>query len=175
MFSLLTFILSVCNGRNFSELPAEVVSQKIFGCLSIPDKSKSVADLNRAGHHHFRLYHQEEFDLYAKLLSEINKTDNFCVGYLDKIETTTQKLQFSELWSLLLPDTLKVVGAHYWYEAELILAAMDMHTMSISEFKRIHALRNSSSVELDILILASRALVCLSVWLLIENSLLNWT
>ena len=161
MLLLAMSIVFMCCGCNFTMLPIEVVSHKVWGCLSIADKKLSIACLNKAGRRHFLLYHQDEIELYKQLLSEIRKLDRFSVN---AIENITEKLQFSELLSLMLPATLKAVSKHFQYEMELILEAMNLHTMSMSEFRQLQIIRNSTNSELDILILASRALVCLSVF-----------
>ena len=113
MLSLaLSLVFVICN-CNFTMLPAEVVSHKVWGCLSIADKKLSIACLNKAGRRHFLLYHQQEIELYKELLYEIRKLDRFSVY---TIENITEKLQFSELWSLMLPATLKAVSKHFQYE-----------------------------------------------------------
>ena len=157
-FLFLSFISCCC--CNFTSLPSEVISHNIWGCLSILDKRQSIAYLNKAGNRHFRLYHREEIELFQQLLHEIKKLDGF---FLDKIANITDRLQFSEILSMMLPDTLGTVANHFQYEMELMLEAMNMHPMCMSEFKQLDSIRNSSASELDILILASRALVCLSV------------
>ena len=104
--------------------------------------------------------------MLATITPKITTTTISAKKTKDKIANITDRLQFSEIWSMMLPDTLKMVANHFQYEMELMLEAMNMHPMCMSEFKHLDSIRNSSSSELDILILASRALVCLiHIWL----------
>ena len=149
--------ITVSYTYNLSGIPDHVLSHKVFGSLSIRDKIQSVSLLNKASHHHVRLYHQDEIKQYKELLREIRMLDD--IDSLDKIQNITEQLQFSEIWPLMLPYTLRQISKNLQYEIELILDAMNLHPMNISEFKQMESVRESNSTDLDMLILASRALV----------------
>ena len=156
LVNIYAFCLVACHSLNFTELPAEIVSHNIWSSLSIIDKMKSIIRVNRMALNHFHLYYRDELKLYKQLIHEIRKPND---SSLFEIERVSKKLQFSEIWSLMLPDTLREVSNHSWQKMELLLEAMRMHTIGVSELSRLHFLRNFSSSELDILIFASCALL----------------
>ena len=147
-----------CCSQTFMQLPDEVVSHKILSSLSITDKTQSIFSLSRRSNHHFHSFHDEEITLYKQLLFEIR---NLAYSSLNKIENLCKELRFTEIWSLMLPNILREASKQYSYEMESVLVAMNMHTISLSEFRQLAtgSIRNSSSSELDILIFASRALL----------------
>ena len=100
---ILNTLLSAIIGSNFTDLPVELVSDHIFGSLSVTDKLKSLLPLNKAAHAHIRTYHQQETILFMQLLHELGKPEPYSTS---KISNITKTIQLSEIFCLYLPTIL---------------------------------------------------------------------
>ena len=142
------------------DLPEDLVSHKIFSALSITDKIKSILPLNTAGRAHFETYHHDDIKLYTQLLSELITFKSPNDEAFNIIEEITHHLKFSEIFPMTLPMLSRIISqVPATTDRQLILLAMNLHPVNMSELALLSNISFPRHSELDILIFASRALL----------------
>eukprot|EP01083_Nonionella_stella_P310069 1100315_1 len=160
-YILCIIINTLCTGfmaTTLGYLPDEVLSHNIFSALSIKDKFHSLLVLNGAAYDHVFLYHNHEFQLVHRLAQQLDSYNSTSFDP-NKVRNITQQLRLSESFASYLPTILDRINTFDAHNRGIILDAMDMQPITISQFTYLGRNTDLFHSEMDILILASRALI----------------